>query len=478
MRKINQIQISYIVIGLAIFSYVFIRACCLDITFDEGVTIMGFVSQSWTDILSFTEPSANNHLLNTLLIKLFFLSGNDSLLLARMPNVLAFVMYCYYAYKIGYKFMRGYVGVACFLVLLINPFVLDFFGIARGYGLGLGLQMTSVYYLLNYAKEMNSKYGWISLALGAFAVLSNFSMLNYFVVILFVINALPLLKMFKVNFFKMAAKSLLVVGGLFALIYQPIMILRESDSLYYGGKRDFYLSTLESLSRYTLYVQETSKMVDVFLDIFLITSLIALVVSLFFNRKLITPRNIILLILSLAALSIITQFKYFGTLYLMDRTALLYIPLFIFVLFLSIQDFQVKWYGKAITLIVILGFGINFLNHANLYKTVTWYFNSRTETILHTFNEMGKERNETVKINFSWPFALPIQYYLERGDYPHVEIVKWNPDIDEEYYIHLPRKIDKVHYDPNKPEVLKYEKDIYKEFKSESIVIYTNIKKE
>ncbi|MCH8554049.1 MAG: DUF2827 domain-containing protein, partial [Schleiferiaceae bacterium] len=69
-------------------------------TYDEVWTITHFAKFYYPDVLTCTPCDANNHILNTLFIKVLFTLFGESLFLARLPNVLAFLMYSSYCAKI------------------------------------------------------------------------------------------------------------------------------------------------------------------------------------------------------------------------------------------------------------------------------------------------------------------------------------------------------------------------------------------
>lgn len=168
------IQLVYLIIGILAFMYVLCRALKIGVTYDEVWTIKGFVSQNFISILNYSPCDANNHIVNTLLIKLFFLFGNHSLFIARLPNVIAFIMYIIFSYKIADEYLSSFIGICLFSLLILNPFVLDFFSIARGYGLSLGFLMVSIYNFITYFSVKNPNNIIISLVFGAVAVLCNF----------------------------------------------------------------------------------------------------------------------------------------------------------------------------------------------------------------------------------------------------------------------------------------------------------------
>ena len=65
------------------------------------------------------------------------------------------------------------------LLGLANPYVLDFFSLARGYGLALAAVAVSVVFTLGYVERPRPLAAAAATAFGAIAVLANFATLTY-----------------------------------------------------------------------------------------------------------------------------------------------------------------------------------------------------------------------------------------------------------------------------------------------------------
>lgn len=433
------------------------------------------------EIINYKFCDANNHILNTLLIKLFFLTGNHSLFVARLPNVLAFIMYLVFSYKLTSKYLPSFVRISCFLLLLLNPFLLDFFSIARGYGLSLGFLMASIYYAIRYADKGKTTHIWQALGCGAMGVLCNFSLLNYWVSLLLIINGIALFSKVKHNFKTTFLVSLSVAFMLLAILYEPIRKLRINNSLYYGGNDNFYTDTLVSLAKYSFYSTESNGFIQGALMVFMVLVFVSVLVSFFVKSDQQTSKNIIFAITILCILSVIAQHYLLGTLYLIDRTALFFYPLFILLLCFSLSVFT--GFAKNIVLaFVTLSFAINFVNHANFYKTATWYFDAHTVNILNVINQKGKTQYRVMKIDFSWPFQSSVGYYLKQNkkNYPFIEIVKNREDREDcnensDYYIYLSKSLEKVGYEANNQKINAISKDTLLHYKAENIMVFENI---
>lgn len=159
-------------------------------TFDEAATYLNYISASPVAIFKFN--SANNHLVNTLLAKLAWTLGGSSEFVLRLPNLLAFAVYLLFSFLILDRFVKNKIIAVCgYLLLSLNPYVLDFFSLCRGYGLSLAFLMASLFFFFSFLdnavknKPDRHRLLNLSLAAAALAVLSNFSLLNVYISLAF-----------------------------------------------------------------------------------------------------------------------------------------------------------------------------------------------------------------------------------------------------------------------------------------------------
>ncbi len=451
--------------------YIIIRTLNVGVTYDECWTMNDFVNQSVLHIINFTPCDANNHIVNTLLIKLLFSLGNHSIYVARLPNVLAFIFYLYFSYLIANRFITGTIGFATFLLLLLNPFLLDFFGLARGYGIALAFEMGSIYYLIRFIRTKQTRYVLIALIAGAFAVLSNLALLNFWVSILWIIFLVSLAHN-GFNFKKILISGIVCTAVLAAILYEPIRKLSEHKNLFYGGNNGFYSDTLVSLTKYTCYTPHVSSITYCLLNLFIIIFLVLVGVSCYFQHALLSDKNILLLILLSAIFATIVQHYFIGTLYLIDRTALFFYPLIILVLCYSVREFPLLFYGQIVLYFMVLCFGINFFNKANFYKTAVWYYDAHTKNILNLINEEGRKKGVKKSLDFSWPFQCSVKYYLAEKEYPFIENHQkdmWDFEPNADYYIYLGDSLEKVGYTPRRKNIIG--KDTVLTYPNESVFL-------
>lgn len=473
----------YAAIASAALLYVLIRVFTVGITYDEAWTIDGFVPQKPWRIFTYNPCSANNHLLNTLLIKVLFLSHIRNYMIARIPSFAAYLFYLFFAYKIGRSFRNQLMGIVLFFLLLANPFLLDFFGLARGYGLSLGFQMTSLYFYLQFVQHYRTRSALYSISAGALAVLSNFSWLNYFVPFVFLLNVFSFLYNPKKERNLVLFSTLVIVTGLAAIIYIPLKQLQLNDALYYGGSNDLYTDTLISLTKYTRYTHSPNNYTYYTLNIFLLFLLSGVVFAYLKkagdDTRWYVPLSSILLLLTLCTLSVVIQHFLIKTLYPIDRTALFFYPLIILVLCYSYATIR-SVIARMIPLCIAMVFGINLFIHANVYKTALWDFDGDTPYIMHYLNEQGKKAHRKISVDCSWIFASVIVYDQVRNMYPYVSLDrmnnKWQVNEKADYYIYLNRHVEKTSYRPKCQQITYMKKDTVLKFSNEDVYLFNNVR--
>jgi hypothetical protein len=128
-------------IGLFVWVITAFRAATTGITYDEAVTYMTN-SQALNGFLKLR--FANNHPINSLLIYFStYISGQSYNEFAiRFPALLAFGIYLFISYKLSRRLRFPYFP---FSLLVLNYYLNEFFGLARGYGLAATFILLAMY---------------------------------------------------------------------------------------------------------------------------------------------------------------------------------------------------------------------------------------------------------------------------------------------------------------------------------------------
>ena len=100
IKKLTNIDYIVGIIGAIIFFLILKKAIIIPITHDEVSTVNYFSKMSIWDIITYKDPIPNNHILNTLLIKLFATIGGYKTFIVRLPSILSFLLLYFFIVKI------------------------------------------------------------------------------------------------------------------------------------------------------------------------------------------------------------------------------------------------------------------------------------------------------------------------------------------------------------------------------------------
>ena len=125
------------------------------IVHDEALTYQLYLATPFRTMFQFFD--ANHHFLNTLLMKisvsLFGVSGWSM----RLPALLGAGVYFAAVYRICTRGIQvAAVSLLAAVLLVLNPFVLDFMVAARGYGMAMGLWLWALAILIQYLRKPDS----------------------------------------------------------------------------------------------------------------------------------------------------------------------------------------------------------------------------------------------------------------------------------------------------------------------------------
>lgn len=439
----------------ALWGILIYKAMYVPVTHDEVPGPTHYCNFSVWDIMMFPDNSPNNHILNTLLTKLaMFLFGNAQVVV-RLPNILSFGLYFYAAYQICAVLFKKdnllfFGGLALFLC---NPYLLDFFSLCRGYGISNALLLTSVLFSLKAYLYQKEQAIWLSLVFAVLASYANFTLLVCWCAVnmtsfLFFVNQYVLNK----KFLKLIRKTgLLLVGVLAygALIYTPIHKMQSTDQFAPWQSNGFFKDTIVNLIENTLY---GSKMIDIpakYLALLVVLSFSLSGAILFFQwgkqgwekvHK--TPLFVAFALLGLTTLVNILQTVILDTPNLTGRTALLFLPLFSFLLvsmLFYLAGFSI-WSARIISSVIII-FGI-----LHLFRTVTldrvreWWYDVNTFQVINTIKKDAQLKEMPVQLRTYWVFYPSFDFYTLTGKAPFLDIGDYSKDIDttnhyDYYYI-------------------------------------------
>lgn len=420
------------VAGSLCFIYVFVRSITIPLTFDEIWTIGTVVNRSFIDIFTYSELGSNNHILNSLFVRLIY-EGEPWLF--RLPNVLAFLVYAWFSIRLIGTIPNKWMQAMAFILCFCNPFLLEFFSLCRGYGLALACTAGALYSLKQSLSLTNTSAGVsTTLIWSALAVLANFVWLNFFLAVLPILVYIEWVK-FKTFTWQFWLRMSIPTLLLFALILRPLIKLREGNELWYGGKSGLVYDTFTSL------IQGIMGFKSPDLPAHLVLGALAIVLILLFlvhvrsgismDRALRSDSLVFLSVfVLLCAVSLLQNFL-FHTPFLVNRTALVYLlPLIWLILSACASSMEKRpWQvASGATLLLSLAALVNFIHLANFTHSYSWPFDSKSDVVMAYLNKVGEERQDTINLDHSWIIGASLGYIQKTKNYPWVKRIQGEPD--------------------------------------------------
>ncbi len=440
-----------IIIGVALLVYVILRAALIPITHDEANTCLTFSVKPVWDIVTYADPIPNNHILNTLLIKLFTNVFGMHAFIARLPNILGFILYysilLIWLRKLSSNFIFILAGIVLFTC---NPYLMDFFSLARGYALSVSFMITSCFFAWEYFQTTSARNHLLSLVFGALAVYTNFTTLNFFIALiclLFMADVQMLFKKNKKHFYKCFNQILLIVFVLGAISFYPIYRMVSTDQFVFWGTNGFYTDTLLTLIQASNYGQNYFKLnVNSYVHIYLYLICISLVFAVLEWRKnkfrfAQNTFSFFVLLAVLTAVVNILQYYLLHTPYLTTRTALFYYPLsMIAVLFLLKFFFEnYKWGFRLFSGAFISAGILHMAASVNLHSAYEWWYDKNTFEVLAALEKMHPDE-KNISLDADWLFYPSLNFHIVTDKHEKIMLRDFHTDIDSNstsnyYYI-------------------------------------------
>ena len=433
------IQIITLITTAALFTYIAARATLLSITHDEALTfdiING-------DLIRATTP--NDHLLNTFLatqsIKLF---GEKEWAL-RLPNVLAFLLYSTYTIKLLNRLPNPFFFLCGFLLLHLNPFLIDFFSLARGYGLSIAFMMMAIHYFISIREKQDGISNIslnMSLWASAFAgVLANFTILVFYLALLTAYYTYVLIEYLQkkrkprtylnIVFFALANSAFL------AFAIHRTMLLKTQGQLFYGGQTDFLNDIAKSNFDCLLYFANYGDLAIWAYRLILFTIIIILTYTLWtlIKTKQTDIKHIALLLLLTSAITILIHYAQ-GVLYPTERMALFFYPLWALATVFCLQETPLKLISYPILTTLAISLTIHFVKSTNLTYCFDWFYDQHTKEVVELL-EKRHTPGQTIQLGAHWKFGPAINYYRKTKKLDwlnHIEIPGFEKQKPYDYY--------------------------------------------
>lgn len=368
----------FVLLALLVFAYVVVRAWAVPFVNDEARAFHMYVRSG--EFLPFLAPwDAANHPLLTALAQVSWRVSGMAPLGLRIWSVLAFALYAWYAWRMG-GWLRSRLVRWCFWAALLGaPFLMDFFALFRGYGLGMGFLVMALYHTV---RSMQGERRTDLIAALAAMALGGLAMLSLVIVWCGVLALLAVVvlggKDALVRRGRMAWWSIL---GAAPLVFASVFLweLRSRGQLYYGTDAGFFNGTIRTLSNFVTGLGSATWLVALCLP--LAAALLYALWPFTGNRTTARDELARLAALLLAADILGHEFLYLttGALFPIDRGALYLLPLSILLAACAIDRIAERTPAFALASLPFLLLPIRSLTLVNLDSTLLWGDNSIPE---------------------------------------------------------------------------------------------------
>jgi hypothetical protein len=361
----------------------------------------------------------------------------QSELALRLPNVASFGLYGAAAVTLlcGVRHLEA--KVIGFALLVINPFLLEFFGLARGYGLSSALLIAAVACVVFTWRVVSARRELARLVLisvfASLAFYANFSSLNL-VLALLAVEIIDLVVggarrgVIAQAGYRPAAAVVVCLTA--ASLIPGILQLRHLQAigqLYYGGHTGFISDTIGSLlgSSSCGYGCTPSWLTagETLVVVIAVMAVAWAVVRCVLTRAWSNVQRTALL-LTIAVVAVLLESLLLGTLFPIDRTALSYVIAFGVLVTFVVDD--VATVASQLTVRLLLGTvtacvatlaAVNFARDANVTRTTIWAYDASSRQVIDVVRKFERQHgrpSEPWKLIAGFPRNESLEYYRLR----------------------------------------------------------------
>jgi hypothetical protein len=436
MRKNWFLWLCVVVIG-SVITY---RATVIPFTHDEASTWLNYRHiNAWSCISNAAcWGTANNHWLNTILLQWSASLFGEGSLALRLPNVFAGIGYLICASLMVSRYLKNpLLQLAGFFLLCTHVYLLDFFSLARGYGLLAFAVLWSVYGIVRYLEVYEARWLVVCLAFLTFGILANFTGLLPWAAIGFAWFIYLLMNgktrlIFSHGVFWLADACLL-----FLLLRFPIKTLAGSGEFEWGANNvwETVKDLIVSLLYGSRYLGDQTTIYLFWLFCFFIAGIIF---SLFKNKNQEQRHTLMLMTLLLFSnfFIIFLQHTITGSLTPVGRKSVYLIPFIggFFAVSLSlIRNYKSGVViGGLISIIMLL----HFIRTLPVRSCREWYYDAYYPELIQTVFPL-RSKSDSVRLGTTWIFNPSLRYYQQTIPLPvaGLDYIKpLVPDSTMQYY--------------------------------------------
>lgn len=445
-----------VVLGFVLWIYLYKRAYLLPATHDEVQTSLTFAQMPVWRILYYTHPIPNNHILNTLLVKLCQTIGGINALTIRLPNLFFYWLYflsaCIFARVCSLDWR---IKIFAFSAFLLNPYLLDFFSLARGYALSIDFMLAACLSAYFWLQTGHKRWWIIAIVLSCLSVYSNFTSLHFYMPFFALLGysaweRLPSPRRLPdvLPYWKPLVSGGIVLG-MFSII--PLLKITLTHQLRFWETTGFYKDTLGTLVTMSLYGKSylftpefTAQFVAALTALLICFMGIALVWNVW-QKRLVLMSDSFTFFFCLLLGSILVpciQFWLLKTPLPTTRTALFYYPLLVLptIFFLEKIRLRFRWSVNLVAIPLTVFVWFHFANSANMRYCMEWEYDANTKIILRYLEKeyLYSKRREPITLESSWWFHPSLTFHIQSSDIQWLDLKGYHmdacPTSDAQFY--------------------------------------------
>lgn len=421
------VAISLVVLGLAVH-----RATVTSFSHDESYTYLHYPEASFTDIVLHKHAYTNNHLLNTLGMKYAWQWFGDSELSLRLPNLAALALWLVYAIRI-LRPLWPPLAIGGLLLLCANPYLIELFTLARGYGLSFGFFLMAQYHLARALTGPGMKHLGLFHIASVLAALSNFTLLTAYVAGLLLYYLAPLFMGHGEHgprSRRSHVQGLAMLVAAFLVLRTPVQQVMANNAFDFGGKGGLFADTVGTWAR--SFLPGIGVGAGLMLGMQVLISLVVAVPVVILVRQALLRNtdflraHVVMLVLSTVLLGTCIgaelQHWLFGVDRMAGRFAMFLVPSLVLLmpLLLSLPGSTAgKWCAAGVLASCAAWCALRFPDHFGPDHSVEWAYDLRTkeamEVLVSDHRARGKP-GEIVHIGNTWLFEPTINYYTRSRD--------------------------------------------------------------
>lgn len=434
-----------IIMATCFFIYVLVRAWAIPVTVDECSTVMTHVPRSVIDLLFLqSDANPNNHILNTLLIK--FLSGLFGYypFVVRIPALSGALLYAVAGFFLSRDIGKyGWAGVFTYMLLLGQPYMLDFFSLARGYSLGLGCMLVAIRFGYVFMQNRSGSDMLYAVLFSGLAVYANFTQVLFF-------GPFILLLFFQArqfwgsvsNILANAKYAVLLLLGWLAMLAIPLKKLSGHSEIANWNRLETLFGSAEwsieaAIHRNPLLGHSAAHFLAMFAIAFTIGMAYVAIKRWDTNKEggRTDARAMLVLLLVGMLLANVAVVEITHTPYLQPRLALLFWPVFALSVGIAVVWYQAysghpAW-GALVPLSIVAV--VNTIVSANLKEAVEWWHDRDTYVVLEYLRNLQKSENHPQPYTFDTygPMQNSFIFHTQRdprGFDQIIQLAPWHPN--------------------------------------------------